>query len=132
MQKTKPRLLGGALKGFHGILSSKRQTIIFEWMKHFVQSVKVLKEQLLFVLSDGHSSHRNTACLNCYCMYKRTSDAMFSPGCFLKMQPLLLVRPLGSYYGNHRRRLYPITQKMWSHNCNVDKNKVSHFPKQQL
>ena len=28
----------------------------------------------------------------------------FPPGCFFKMQPLLLVRPLCSCYGDHRRR----------------------------
>jgi len=32
----------------------------------------------------------------------------FPPGGFLKMQTLLLVRSLCFYYGNHRKRRYPI------------------------
>jgi hypothetical protein len=47
-------------------------------VKHFVESVKLQKEQILFLLLDGHSSHSNKDYFSCYSMYKRTSDAMLN------------------------------------------------------
>jgi hypothetical protein len=73
MQKKKHKLLDGARKlSMASGLPNGRQ-VIFEWVKYFLQSVKLRKEQILVVLSDGI---RNKDYLNCYCMYKRTSDAI--------------------------------------------------------
>jgi hypothetical protein len=72
MQKIKYKLLDGARKvSVASGLPNGRQ-VIFDWAKYFFQSVKLRKEQIL-VLSDGI---RNKDYLNCYCMYKRTSDAI--------------------------------------------------------
>ena len=85
MQGIKLRLLDGDLNVFVASCLPDSRQVIFEWVKHFVQIVKLQKEHRLVVLFDGHLSLRYKDYLNCHCTYKRLSDTILFAHYYLKM-----------------------------------------------